>query len=217
MLQRIAQAARAAVQPCRMFYPGSLRPAVSVRAYSQATETPAPAPAPASSESEATPKVSLDSALEFTPTPTLSGATDTKVQPEMPVRDVLSVRGRSLPHRLHVKSTRNNTIVAFTMPTGEGLVRASGGSVGFRKAQRSGYEAGYRAALRVFQHIGANKKRWNVNAIEVVWNGFGQGREAVFRALQANEGELVRNMVNVMTDKTPIKIGGCRPKKRRML
>ena len=44
-----------------------------------------------------------------------------------------------------------------------------------------------------------------------------RGREAVFRALQASEGESVRQMVLAMTDKTPIKIGGVRPKKRRML
>ena len=89
--------------------------------------------------------------------------------------------------------------------------------MGFKKAQRSGYEAGYRAAVRVFQHIVAHRAQWGVKDIEVLWNGFGQGREAVFRALQASEGENVRHMVLAMTDKTPIKIGGVRPKKRRML
>ena len=78
-------------------------------------------------------------------------------------------------------------------------------------------EAGYRAALRVFSRISENQARWRINSIEVLWNGFGQGREAVFRAIMASEGEQVRNMIKVMTDKTPIKIGGVRPKKRRML
>ena len=49
----------------------------------------------------------------------------------------------------------------------------------------------------------------------MLWNGFGQGREAAFRAMMANEGEQVRSLVKVMTDKTPIKVGGVRPKKRR--
>ncbi|WFC98344.1 hypothetical protein MYAM1_001070 [Malassezia yamatoensis] len=126
-------------------------------------------------------------------------------------------RESNAPHRLHVQSTRNNTMVTLTAPTGEPLANASGGTVGFKKAGRSGYEAGYRAAVRIFSRIAENQKRWRINSIEVLWNGFGQGREAVFRAMLANEGEQVRNLVKIMTDKTPIKVGGVRPKKRRML
>lgn len=181
------------------------------------SETPAPPAEPAApKEADGAATVSLDSAVEFTPLPGMHAAE--RAEPVPPVsREPVSPRGRTQPHRLHVQSSRNNTIVTFTMPTGEPLARASGGSVGFRKAARSGYEAGYRAAVRVFQQIGANKKRWNVNGIEVLWNGFGQGREAVFRAFQASEGEMVRGLVKVMTDKTPIKIGGVRPKKRRSM
>ena len=119
------------------------------------------------------------------------------------------------PHRLHVQSTRNNTIVTLTTPAGDTLASASGGTVGFKKAGRSGYEAGYRAAFRVFDQIAENRGRWRLHALEVLWNGFGQGREAVFRAMMASEGELVRSLVKTMTDKTPIKVGGVRPKKRR--
>ena len=177
------------------------------RAYSQSALGSDALPAPREQ------KVSLDSAVEFTPVPEMSAPTP----PPKPVSDVLGLPSASRPHRLHITSSRNNTIVTFTMPTGEPLVGESGGTVGFKKAQRSGYEAGYRAAVRVFQHIVAHRAQWGVKDIEVLWNGFGQGREAVFRALQASEGESVRQMVLAMTDKTPIKIGGVRPKKRRML
>ncbi|TKY87590.1 hypothetical protein EX895_003604 [Sporisorium graminicola] len=123
----------------------------------------------------------------------------------------------TLPHRLFVNSSRNNTILTLTSPTGDPLASASGGSVGFKKSARSGYEAGYRAAFSMFGKINEFKDAWRIQHLEVLWNGFGQGREAVFRALLAGEGQGTKNLISKMTDKTPVKIGGVRPKKRRML
>ncbi|WFD27535.1 hypothetical protein MNAN1_002533 [Malassezia nana] len=160
--------------------PPAEQPAQSASSAPSASSTPSEPPAAADSA-----KVSLDSAVEFTPLPGMHAERTEPAPAAVP-----SPRNHSQPHRMHVQATRNNTMITFTMPTGEPLARASGGSVGFRKAARSGYEAGYRAAVRVFQQIGANKKRWNVHGIELLWNGFGQGREAVFRALQASEGEM---------------------------
>lgn len=51
--------------------------------------------------------------------------------------------------------------------------------------------------------------------MHVVWNGFGQGRDAVYRAFLSSEGESARAMVHTMSDATKIKIGGVRPKKKR--
>ena len=48
-------------------------------------------------------------------------------------------------------------------------------------------------------------------------NGFGKGREAVKEALLGTEGDLIRPLVAKITDKTPIKIGGDRAKKRRRI
>lgn len=123
----------------------------------------------------------------------------------------------TLPHRLFVNASRNNTILTLTSPSGDPLASASGGSVGFKKSARSGYEAGYRAAFSMFGKINEFKDAWRVQHLEVLWNGFGQGREAVFRALLAGEGQGTKNLISKMTDKTPVKIGGVRPKKRRML
>jgi len=52
---------------------------------------------------------------------------------------------------------------------------------------------------------------------EFMFRGFGQGRDAVFKALMTSEGDDVRPFVNRVTDNTPIKIGGTRAKKTRRL
>jgi len=51
----------------------------------------------------------------------------------------------------------------------------------------------------------------------VLFSGFGQGRDAVFKALMTSEGDDVRPYVLRVTDNTPIKIGGTRAKKTRRL
>lgn len=178
---------------------------------------------------------------------------------EPPIRS-----GRS-PYHFHVKSSRNNTIITMTDPFGAVLYSSSGGKVGFKGSNRSGYEAGYRTALDVFTVISERRYEWQnpsagkskkrrkskpsaaaaaagaegqaanaqgqqeqevsrgldlptrppLTSVEVVWNGFGEGREAVLKALSSSEGTEVRNMVTSMTDATRIKIGGARPKKQR--
>jgi len=83
--------------------------------------------------------------------------------------------------------------------------------------QRSTYEAGYQCAVRVFKRIEEEIVSVPSMKLEVIFKGFGQGREAVFRALVASEGEKIRDHVNRMKDVTPIKIGGPKAKKTRRL
>ncbi|KAG8689556.1 hypothetical protein FRC12_018063 [Ceratobasidium sp. 428] len=127
-------------------------------------------------------------------------------------------------YRLHVKSTNNNTLITLTDPQGGALKggSASGGTVGFKGVGRSGYEAGYQCALRIFDRIAQLKKTVNTAhgelKIELCLNGmFGQGREAMYRALMTQDGEHVRSLISRVTDTTPIRVGGTRPKKRRIL
>ena len=54
-------------------------------------------------------------------------------------------------------------------------------------------------------------------SLEIIFKGFGQGREAMQKALLASEGEKVRPFVARLTDHTPVKIGGTRAKKARRL
>lgn len=121
----------------------------------------------------------------------------------------------SEPFHLHIQSTRNNTILTLTTPQGSPITNVSCGTVGFRKGARSSYDAAYRTAMTMFSRIEENRVSWRLATLELVWNGFGQGREAVFRALQTDDGTYVRNLVRRMRDATSIKIGGVRPRKRR--
>lgn len=117
---------------------------------------------------------------------------------------------------LYVKATRNNTLITLTRPNGTPLVRYTGGKVGFKGQRRSTYEAGYLCAVRTFERI--EQVSEELQGKLQVWlylNGFGQGRDAVYRALMATEGVNVRPLVTRVTDKTPIKVGGTRAKKMR--
>jgi len=153
--------------------------------------------------------------------PTMSG-TDGYGPPRPPTpnpmsKPQLSAFAMAKPkYRLHCKSTRNNTIVTFTEPTGHSIAWFSGGSCGFKKGNRSGYEAGYQCAVRIFEKIAQVAKTRPIE-VDLFFKGFGQGRDALHRALLTSEGEIVRPLVSTITDRTPIKIGGTRAKKMRRL
>ncbi|KAF8626767.1 hypothetical protein AX15_004700 [Amanita polypyramis BW_CC] len=119
-------------------------------------------------------------------------------------------------YRLHCHSSRNNTITTFTMPNGHTLAWFSGGSCGFKKGNRASYEAGYQCAVRMFKQIetAAEKEPFE---IDLFFKGFGQGREALQKALLSGEGDNIRMLVCNVTDRTPLKIGGTRSKKARRL
>ncbi|KAK0556268.1 hypothetical protein OC844_005887 [Tilletia horrida] len=220
---------------------GDSLPSASGNGASPAAQASSSSSSPSSAGSSS---ASLEDILGAALSPSLASDTEPTARSGRPSRvSILSGGGPRSLHRLHIQTTRNNTILTFTKPTGETLASASGGTAGFKKSQRSGYEAGYRAAFQIFGHIAAYRRTlgFGVGAskdsaiarrlgglvtahtpgddlsIETVWSGFGQGREAVFRALMTNEGQDVRNLVKRVTDGTPLKIGGVRPKKRRML
>lgn len=118
-------------------------------------------------------------------------------------------------HKIHIKSTSNNTCAVFTH--GPNIIGwASGGSVGFKNAQRSTYEAGYQVAKRMIEMV-AERARSHRISLEIVYNGFGQGRDAMASVLLTAESESIRPYIVRLTDKTPIRIGGPRqPKVRRL-
>ncbi|KAJ7276161.1 hypothetical protein B0H12DRAFT_1083864 [Mycena haematopus] len=123
--------------------------------------------------------------------------------------------------RFHCHSTKTNTINTFTNPDGNIVAWFSGGSTGFKKRNRSSYEAGYQCAVQMFEKIEATaaaeekahpEKRVT---IDLFCKGFGQGRDALFKALMTAQGDGVRTRINSLTDRTPLKIGGTRAKKRK--
>lgn len=133
-------------------------------------------------------------------------------------------------YRFDCHSTRNNTITTlssltysddqFKPPDSKVLAWFSGGSVGFKKGQRSGYEAGYQCAVRVFKLLEQIKEKdpqANSVKVDLYFKGFGQGREALKVALMAAEGDNIRDSIKHVIDRTPLKIGGTRSKKTRRL
>lgn len=121
-------------------------------------------------------------------------------------------------YHLYAQTTYNNTILTLTNE--EGLIRewTSGGRCGFKNSKRATYEAGYQCAVQMFEKILARKKAHEPEmTLEILFNGRGAGREALSQALKTSEGEEIRGMVVAVTDKTSIKVGGTRAKKRRRL
>ncbi|KAJ1934227.1 hypothetical protein GGF37_006444 [Kickxella alabastrina] len=112
---------------------------------------------------------------------------------------------------LHVHASSNNTILSLTDADGRVLVNASGGTVGFRKAQRAGFEAAYQATASIATTI--KDRGINVRKVELRLKGFGAGRDAAFKAVHSVTNWVVCRVV----DTTPIPFNGCRPKKARRL
>jgi len=119
-------------------------------------------------------------------------------------------------YHLHWKSTRHNTVATFTNGEGNVVGWISGGCCGFKHSRRGEYEAGYQCAVRIFKKI---EERLLVEPfkLELIYKGFGLGRQALDSALLTTEGEKIRPLLLRMTDRTPLKIGGTRAKKARRL
>ncbi|KAK4705715.1 hypothetical protein P7C70_g487, partial [Phenoliferia sp. Uapishka_3] len=128
-------------------------------------------------------------------------------------------------YKLHVFSTRNNTILTLTHSPGSSptsinnelsslpsphhpVAWVSAGSAGYKGAARGTYDAAVEASLRMFKKIeelveppiGSGGQRRKVKSppptdMEVIWKGFGQGRDAVFRSLLGGEGDKVRGLM----------------------
>ncbi|KAL0949550.1 hypothetical protein HGRIS_009599 [Hohenbuehelia grisea] len=184
------------------------------------TTPPSPTPAPkepaASGEVDLThpPSPPKDGYPPRQPPPQPSEQNPMKAQPTSQLSEKLATK----EYVLHCKSSRNNTIATLTHENGKTLAWFSGGSCGFKKGNRSSYEAGYQCAVRSFealqQHAAQQTKQVE---LKLIFKGFGQGRDALHRALMTTEGEAIRPLVSYIVDRTPIKIGGTRAKKARRL
>lgn len=96
-------------------------------------------------------------------------------------------------------------------------IHLSAGQLGFRKSQRSEYEAGYQVSARLFKMIEDQKLLSPNDKVELVLKNFGKGREAFLNALQGREGSMVKDHVVRISDATKLKFGGTRSKKLRRL
>jgi len=125
-------------------------------------------------------------------------------------------------YQLSVHSSQNNSIFTLTDPERKVIFRTSPGVHGYRKFNRSTYEASHACATAVVRRLEEEKERLRDEGrdpprIALMFNGFGQGREAMTTVLLSGDGRTVQSMVWMITDKTPIKVGGVRPRKAKRL
>ncbi|KAL8941789.1 MAG: hypothetical protein Q9211_001680 [Gyalolechia sp. 1 TL-2023] len=121
------------------------------------------------------------------------------------------------PHHLHVYSTKHNTHITLTKPNRDAIISVSAGTIGFRKAARGTYDAGYQLGAYVMGRIQQQGLLTQIQSLEVVLRDFGPGREAVSKVLLGSEGRNLRGRVVRVCDATRLKFGGTRGKKARRL
>ncbi|OBZ76269.1 putative cardiolipin-specific deacylase, mitochondrial [Grifola frondosa] len=112
-------------------------------------------------------------------------------------------------YMVFVKATRNNTTTTLTKPNGDPIITLSGGKVGFKSSNRASYEAGYQCIVGIFKQLELEMNKGDLEW-QLYLKGFGQGRDAAYRALIAAEGTTVKQFLTSVTDRSPIKIGEVR-------
>ncbi|BDU67675.1 MAG: 30S ribosomal protein S11 [Candidatus Tyloplasma litorale] len=107
----------------------------------------------------------------------------------------------------HIHSTFNNTIITITDMSGDAICWSSAGAIGFKGAKKS---TPYAAQL-VAQSVSKVAKENGVKTLKIRIKGFGPGKDAALRHLQASEFE-ISDIKNV----TPLPHNGVKkPKKFR--
>lgn len=124
---------------------------------------------------------------------------------------------RAPPHHLHVFTHKHNTILTLTRPNGNPILSLSCGNLGFRKAQRGGYDPAYQLTAHVFGQMQERGLLPSIKRLEIIFRGFHQGREAFTKVLLGNEGRNVRPLVSGVSDATRLKFGGTRSQRVRRL
>ncbi|KAJ5893905.1 hypothetical protein N7495_005596 [Penicillium taxi] len=124
---------------------------------------------------------------------------------------------RAPPHHLHVYCHKHNTLITLTKPNGNPMMSLGCGQIGFRKGGRSGFDPAYQLSSHVMSQIQERGYLLDIKRLEVIYRGFGKGREAFTKVLLGNEGRNVRGLVSRVSDSTRIKFGGTRSRKVRRL
>lgn len=109
--------------------------------------------------------------------------------------------------QVHIQATFNNTIVSVSDKKGEVLAASSAGANGFRGSKKGTAYAAQVAAEKVAEIV---KRDHGMSSVDVFVKGIGLGRDSAIRAFST-----VGMTINSITDITPIKHGGVRPKGER--
>ena len=120
-------------------------------------------------------------------------------------------------HHLHIISHKRNTHLTLSNQKRGAIISVSTGNLGFRKAKRGTYDAAFQLAAYLFTRMQREGLGQDIGALEIIYRGWGAGREAVTKALLGVEGMVIRDKVVRVMDRTRVKFGGTRsPKPRRL-
>ncbi|KAF2704556.1 translational machinery component [Pleomassaria siparia CBS 279.74] len=120
-------------------------------------------------------------------------------------------------HHLHIYAHKHNTHITLSKPDRNSLISVSCGNIGFKKAGRGSYDAAYQLAAFVMSRIQDKGLLPQIDRLEIIYRGFGPGREAVTKAILGSEGQKIRPLICKLSDGTRLKFGGTRSKKPRRL
>jgi small subunit ribosomal protein S11 len=107
---------------------------------------------------------------------------------------------------VHIKTTFNNTIVAFTDVQGNVISISTAGSHGFKGAKKA---TPYAAQVTVDKAAG-DAKEHGLKTVSISVKGAGSQRESAMRAVFSHNF-----VVTSITDVSPVAHNGVRPPKRR--
>lgn len=120
-------------------------------------------------------------------------------------------------HKLHIYATKHNTHLTLSKPNRDSLISLSCGNIGFKKAGRGTYDAAYQLTAFLMSRIQDRGLLPQIQKLELIYRGFGAGREAVTKAILGAEGRRIRGLIVRLSDSTRLKFGGVRSKKPRRL
>ncbi len=107
---------------------------------------------------------------------------------------------------VHIKTSHNNTIVAFTDTQGNVIFSGGAGQAGFKGAKESSAYAAEMIAKQVLKHA---KDNCGVTEVGIICKGIGLGRDGVFRAIN----ELGGIDISYIKEATGIQFGGVKGKR----
>jgi len=108
--------------------------------------------------------------------------------------------------RLYLKANFNNSIITATDLSGKVIAWSSSGRAGFKGTKKSTPFAAQKATEDLLNQL----KDFETNAVHLVIDGGGMGRDSFLRAVQASGLQ-----IESIKDVTSFPFGGVRPKPRR--
>lgn len=107
---------------------------------------------------------------------------------------------------VHVKTSHNNTIVAFTDTQGNVIFDGGTGKAGFKGSKESSAYAAEMIARQVLKNA---KDHCGVQEVSIICKGIGLGRDGVFRAIN----DLGGIDISQIKEATGIQFGGTKGKR----